>query len=184
MVAGNGPVNAAVMQYFNATGRLLREVLDSGGEGEVESSAFSGVEMAVRRLKELNDDVDYVRLAYIELSRDIEAQINRLHFDGLYPDLFRGSTSEFKLMDDILYVHKKVLLMEGSGLPEIRLTGSTIVWRDKGLLDFATDQQVYLRSIKFTNFWDAVQCHETQRYMLARLFECLSETGNLPLRVV
>ena len=168
-----------VVQYFRITDLLLKGIeqqgmpLDSGSQGSIELNDI------ICQLSHPFEQADQIRLAYIEISSKIESELRKLHAKGLYPDLYCGATSKFKLMEDIASIHKDVLLNQGSSVPKFTLKGTPHAWRDNGLLGFATDQQAYLRSTRFNNLWDAVQCYEMHRYLIAQLFEYLDLTDNL-----
>lgn len=179
MILENKSIADVLSRYFHVTDRLLDEAKQQGMALDFESQGTVQLRNIIDQLSHPSAKAEQVRLAYIELSKRIESELVRLHTQELYPDLYCGGASQFRLMEYISQLHKDVLYMQGDIVPKFSLTGTRHEWRDKGLLDFAKDQQAYLQSTKFEHLWDAVQCFEMQRYLLAQLFEYLSLTDNL-----
>lgn len=179
MVIEKKLVKDVLERYFDATEVLLNEVKQQGIAMDSESEGAIELQNIIKELSAPNEEADRVRLAFMELSEKIESELHRLHAQQLYPDPCSGTDRKFQLMDEILNLHKDILLTLGDSVPQFSLIGTFRAWRDIGLLDFAIDQQNYLRSTKFIHLWDAVQYFEMQRYLFSRLFEYLDLTDNL-----
>lgn len=160
-------------QYFNATAGLLNEVKQQGMTLDIGSRSAVELQNIIKDLSLPNEQADQIRLAYIKLSRKIESELKSLHVRKMYPDPYCGTDCKFQLMEKISKIHKEILINRGTDIPKFSLLGTCRAWRDKGLFDFVTDQQNYLRSAKFVHMWDAVQCFEMQRYLIVQLFEYL-----------
>lgn len=179
MVLESKPFENVVTEYFDATDLLLKEIKQHGKGMDTEGDAAVRLRNIIDELSAPCAQADRIRLAYIEISAGIEREMERLHLLRLFPDLQGGTCSKFKLMEDIEKLYKDILISPTIIVPEFTLTGSSHEWRDKGLLAFAIDQQAYLSSTKFSHLWDAIQCYEMSRYLIAELFSCLNELGRL-----
>lgn len=169
-----------VLEYFHMTDRLLVEIKRQDKTiYDFKSEETARLQIIIGQLSQPSAQAEKVRVAYIKLSAYIESELRHLHAQGLYPDPYCGAASKFELMEKIDRAHRDVLMTEGGAVPAFTLNGTSQAWRDKGLLDFAIDQQIYLQSIRFSHLWDAVQCYEMQRYLIAQLFKYLNLTGKL-----
>ncbi|GEM_PF-6681389 len=179
MLTNNVSNDNVVAHYFVTTDLLLNRIKQH--EKGIVFCAEGGGQLhdIIAHLSIPSMSGDRIRLGFIALSEKIELELNRLHDLKLYPDLYCGTKSKFELLEYITQIHKDVLLTNGNIIPEVRLKGTSYVWRDKGLLVFALDQKNHLQSLRFDNLWDAVQCFEMQRYLMGQLFEYLNITHNL-----
>jgi hypothetical protein len=126
-----------------------------------------------------DESADQIRLAFLKQVTTLEQNIENIHKDGLYPDLYRDSESCFRLLKDILDSFKISLLSKGESYPFIELSTSSNEWKDHGVVAFCRDVKNNLKPIKFKSLWDALQCYEKNKTQLTYTFEILSITGNL-----
>lgn len=126
-----------------------------------------------------DESADQIRLAFLRQVMTLEQNIESIHKDGLYPDLYRDSESCFRLLKDILDSFKISLLSKGESYPFIELSTSSNEWKDHGVVAFCRDVKNNLNPIKFRSLWDALQCYEKNKTQLTYTFEILSITGNL-----
>ena len=126
-----------------------------------------------------DESADQIRLAFLRQVMTLEQNIESIHKDGLYPDLYRDSESCFRLLKDILDSFKISLLSKGESYPCIELSTSSNEWKDHGVVAFCRDVKNNLNPIKFRSLWDALQCYEKNKTQLTYTFEILSITGNL-----
>ncbi|HAP95936.1 MAG TPA: hypothetical protein DCP54_09355, partial [Chryseobacterium sp.] len=159
-------VNDAIAEYFNATGMLLIEITQKGKVMNSDNTKALQLQNIISHLSRQTEQADKIRIAFIELSSKLESEIVRLHAQGLYPDLYCSGSSQFRLMEYISHLYKDVLYIQVDVIPEFSIIGTTHKWRDRGLLDFAKDQQIYLQSIKSEHLCVAVKCLEMQRHLL------------------
>jgi hypothetical protein len=126
-----------------------------------------------------DESADQIRVAFLRQVMTLEQNIESIHKDGLYPDLYRDSESCFRLLKDILDSFKISLLSKGESYPFVELSTSSNEWKDHGVVAFCRDVKNNLNPIKFRSLWDALQCYEKNKTQLTYTFEILSITGNL-----
>ncbi|KIO76534.1 hypothetical protein TH53_14325 [Pedobacter lusitanus] len=126
-----------------------------------------------------DESADQIRIAFLKQVITLEQNIENIHKDGLYPDLYRDSESSFRLLKDILDSFKISLLSKGESHPFIELSTSNNEWKDHGVIAFCRDVKNNLNPIRFKSLWDALQCYEKNKTQLTYTFEILSITGNL-----
>lgn len=126
-----------------------------------------------------DESADQIRIAFLKQVITLEQNIESIHQNGLFPDLYRDSESCFRLLKDILDTFKISLLSKGESYPFVELSTSSNEWKDHGVVAFCRDVKNNLNPIKFRNLWDALQCYEKNKTQLTYTFEILSITGNL-----
>jgi len=126
-----------------------------------------------------DESADQIRLAFLKQVTVLEQNIENIHLEGLFPDLYRDSESCFRLLQDILDGFKISLLSKGESYPFIELSTSDNEWKDHGVVAFCRDVKNNLSPAKFRSLWDALQCYEKNKTQLTYTFEILSLTGNL-----
>ncbi|QNK61934.1 hypothetical protein H7F33_15415 [Pedobacter sp. PAMC26386] len=126
-----------------------------------------------------DESADQIRVAFLKQVTTLEQNIESIHKDGLYPDLYRDSESNFRLLKDILDGFRISLLSNGESYPFIELSTSNNEWKDHGVIAFCRDVKNSLKPTKFNSLWDALQCYEKNKTQLTYTFEILSLTGNL-----
>lgn len=137
------------------------------------------VNMLQAELSTPNEDADKIRLAFIKQVTALEENINNIHLDELYPDLYRDSETPFRLLTDILDSFKISLLSKGESYPFIELSTSSNEWKDYGVIAFCRDVKNNLKDVRFKHLWDALQTYQRNKTQLSYTFEILSITGNL-----
>jgi len=183
-----------IKNYFNAPSLLLTslEAIDrfqaahkdylhtDSEESRVSmAQALQCVKLLQNDLSVPDESADNVRVAFIKQVSALETNINMIHHDELYPDLYRDSETPFRLLTDILDSFKISLLSKGETYPIIELSTSTNEWKDYGVIAFCKDVVNNLNNTKFTNLWDALQTYQKNKTQLSYTFEILSLTGNL-----
>jgi hypothetical protein len=126
-----------------------------------------------------DEAADNIRVAFLKQVTTLEQNINKIHLNDLYPDLYRDSETPFRLLTDILESFKISLLSKGEASPFIELSTSSNEWKDHGVLAFCRDVKNNLKKTKFNNLWDALQTYQKNKTQLSYTFEILSMTGNL-----
>lgn len=143
------------------------------------AQALQTVKLLQNDLSVPDDSAEKIRLCFLKQVESLEQNINAIHANDLYPDLYRDSETPFRLLTDILDTFKIALLSKGESNPLIELSTSTNEWKDYGVIAFCRDVKNYLNKSKFNNLWDALQCYEKNKSQLTYTFEILSMTGNL-----
>lgn len=126
-----------------------------------------------------NESADLVRLAFLRQTAILEANVNQIHTNGLYPDLYRDSESPLMLLIDIISCYKIALLTMGEKVPLLELSSTTTPWKDEGLLAFCADIKNNLQDIKFTKLLDAVLWYDKNKSAIISTFDILLITGDL-----
>lgn len=180
--------------YFNGSSVLMATVqaieafqaahLKHLKDKTAESEAFMKKSLdTVQELKEQlmvpDKDADRIRLSFLEQATQLEENINRLHQQDLYPDLYRDSESHFMLMLDINNCFKTALVTKGRSTPIIELSTTIRAWKDHGVVAFCRDVKKNMRESKFENCWEALEWYEKSKTSLTYTFEILALTGNL-----
>lgn len=184
----------SIKNYYNAPSVLIKSLEAIEGfqsahkvflEKNTEDSRKS-MAQSLQTVKELQDELsapdeyaDDIRVAFLKQVMALEQNIDEIHKDGLYPDLYRDSESSFRLLKDILDSFKISLLSKGESYPFVELSTSNNEWKDHGVIAFCRDVKNNLKPIKFRSLWDALQCYEKNKTQLTYTFEILSITGNL-----
>ena len=146
---------------------------------KIMAQALQTVKLLQRDLSIPDESAEKIRLGFLKQVEALEQNINVIHRNELYPDLYRDSESPFRLLTDILDTFKISLLSKGESNPLIELSTSTNEWKDHGVIAFCRDVKKFLNTSKFNNLWDALQCYEKNKSQLTYTFEILSMTGNL-----
>jgi len=141
--------------------------------------ALHTVKLLEAELSVPDDSADKIRLAFLAQVTALEENIDHIHTEGLFPDLYRDSESNFRLLIDILDSFKISLLSKGESYPFVELSSSSNEWKDYGVVAFCRDVKNNLGPTKFKNLWDAIQCYQKNKTQLSYTFEILSLTGNL-----
>ncbi len=183
-----------IKNYFNAPSLLMssleaierfqlahKNYLKADNEESRKSmaQALQTVKLLQTELSTPDPSADKIRLAFIQQVTTLEANIDHIHLDGLYPDLYRDSESNFRLLIDILDSFKITLLSKGESVPFVELSSSSNEWKDHGVVAFCRDVRNHLQPSKFNSLWDALQCFQKNKSQLTYTFEILSLTGNL-----
>jgi len=184
----------SIKNYYNAPSVLVKslEAIESFQSAHkvflkknTEDSRKS-MAQSLQTVKQLQDELsapdesaDDIRVAFLKQVIALEQNIDDIHKDGLYADLYRDSESSFRLLKDILDSFKISLLSKGESYPFVELSTSNNEWKDHGVVAFCRDVKNNLNPIKFKSLWDALQCYEKNKTQLTYTFEILSITGNL-----
>lgn len=183
-----------IKNYFNTPSLLMssleaierfqsahKNYLKTDNEESKKSMAQSlqTVKLLQGELSVPDESADKIRIAFIKQVKTLEDNINKMHLDGLYPDLYRDSESNFRLLIDILDSFKISLVSKGESCPFVELSSSSNEWKDHGVTAFCRDVKNALEPSKFNNLWDALQCFQKNKTQLTYTFEILSLTGNL-----
>jgi len=143
------------------------------------ADALKSVKMLQKDLAVPDDSADKIRTAFINQVTALEKNIEAIHIDDLFPDLYRDSETPFRLLTDILDSFKISLLSKGESSPVIELSTSSNEWKDISITAFCRDVKNNLKQTKFNSLWDALQAYQKNKTQLSYTFEILSMTGNL-----
>lgn len=187
-------MKTSIKNYFNAPSVLMTSLdaierfqsahksylkADSEESRKEMAQALQTVKLLQTDLSAPDDDAEKIRLAFLKQVEALEQNINMIHKDDLYPDLYRDSETPFRLLTDILDTFKISLISKGSSTPLIELSTSSNEWKDHSVIAFCRDVKNNLNQAKFKSLWDALQCYQKNKTQLTYTFEILSMTGNL-----
>jgi hypothetical protein len=143
------------------------------------AAALQTVKVLQTELSLPDESADKIRVAFLKQVTVLEENINKIHLDDMYPDLYRDSETPFRLLTDILESFKIALLSKGESHPYIELSTSSNEWKDHGVIAFCRDVKNNLTEARFKSLWDALQTYQKNKTQLSYTFEILSMTGNL-----
>ena len=184
----------SIKNYFNAPSLLMTSLeaierfqsahklylkKDNEESRKSMAQALQAVKLLQVELSVPDESADKIRLAFLKQVATLEENINIIHLDDLFPDLYRDSETPFRLLTDILETFKISLLSKGESHPYIELSTSSNEWKDHGVIAFCRDVKNNLKEIKFNSLWDALQTYQKNKTQLSYTFEILSMTGNL-----
>lgn len=183
-----------IKNYFNAPSLLMKslEAIDSfqsAHKDHLKTDTNESRRFMVQTLQTIknlqpelsipDETADKIRIAFLKQVTVLEENINNIHKEELYPDLYRDSETPFRLLTDILDTFKLSLLSKGDSYPFIELSTSNNEWKDHGVVAFCRDVKNNLNKTKFNSLWDALQVYQKNKTQLSYTFEILSMTGNL-----
>lgn len=183
-----------IKNYFNAPSLLMTSLeaierfqsahklylkTDNEESRKSMAQALQAVKLLQGELSVPDESADSIRVAFLKQVEMLEENINAIHVNDLFPDLYRDSETPFRLLTDILDSFKISLLSKGESYPCIELSSSSNEWKDHGVIAFCRDVKNNLQEVKFNSLWDALQTYQKNKTQLSYTFEILSMTGNL-----
>lgn len=167
------PIQFTLSNYFKMN-ELLEKKLGSSSTYKALVHTDEEIVTAANKVEEFIEsftwetkNTDLIRIAFIEIAKDIQKQLDHIKVKGMYPDIHNAEqTYKQQLLSDIAKAFKKALHTQGHYYPTIVIQSTTKPWDHSKINDYINNTIRHLSSATFDNLLEAVIYFEKSNILL------------------